>query len=48
MSKMIKMSKGQLKLPEDTNIDYLIQPSQKRTGGNKKNNKRKNFRTKRK
>jgi hypothetical protein len=42
---MIKMSKGQLKLSEDVNIDYLIQPSQKRSGGNKKtNSKRKNYR----
>lgn len=41
---MIKMSKGQLKVPEDMNIDYLLQPSQKRSGGNKKTKKRKNYR----
>lgn len=41
---MIKMSKGQLKVPDDMNIDYLLQPSQKRSGGNKKTKKRKNYR----
>ncbi len=41
---ILRMSKGQLKLPEDVDIDYLLQPNQKRSGGNKKTTKHRNYR----